>query len=206
MALFPGSPADALNAARDMRVALARFNKKREERGEAPVGMGIGLNRGPLMLGTVGTADRMDTTVIGDTVNLAARLEGLTRTYGAEIIISDGIAREIVSGANSNDSGFRVREIDLVRVKGKTEPAVIHEVFDGDAPEVMRGKENSREDLAAGLEAYRGGDFTEALERFRACARELPGDNVAALYIRRCEYYIEKPPTRWSGITGLKTK
>ena len=122
MALF-SKPDDAVAAALAMREALDELNAGRKARGQSPVEMGIGLNTGELMLGTVGTADWMDTTVMGDTVNLASRLEGLTREYRVKVLVSEFTYKTL-----GDSDRFNFRELDLVRVKGKQRPVRIYEL------------------------------------------------------------------------------
>ncbi len=120
MALFPERPDDAAAAALDMRRALGEFNARRAAEGKVPVSIGIGIHYGDLMLGTVGEAGRLDTTVIADAVNIASRLEGLTKKVGADIVIS----RDVCD--NLRDPGcYAIERIGRVRVKGKLKPVEI---------------------------------------------------------------------------------
>ena len=123
MALFPGSPSDAVEAALEMRAMLRTYNERRRRRGYAPVETGTGIHTGMLMLGTIGESERMDSTVISDAVNLASRLEGLTKEYDCGIIISEAAL------LLCKERGFAHREIDIVRVKGKAEPVRVFEVL-----------------------------------------------------------------------------
>jgi class 3 adenylate cyclase len=124
MALFPGSPDDAANAALEMREALDFFNAGSASAGLPAIEIGIGIHTGRLMLGIVGTEGRMDGTVISDAVNLAARLEGLTKQYGCPAIISeDSMARL------SNPENYKFRFLDRTQVKGKKEPVTIYELL-----------------------------------------------------------------------------
>lgn len=115
MALFPRSPQDALEAAVQMRRDLREFNNQRREKGMPPVHCGYGIHYGGVTLGTIGTYDRMQTTAIGDTVNLASRIESVTKTFKVEIVISEDVYNRL-----PNPGAFLLREIDTVRVKGKT--------------------------------------------------------------------------------------
>ena len=135
MALFPVSANDALNAAIAMLKLLPEHNRAQEKRGNLPINIGIGLHTGLLMLGTVGEHNRMETTVISDAVNLASRMESLTKTYGASLLISDNTFRSL-----SNPSQYTMRLIDRVTVKGKTKTTSVFEVLDGEPSEIQNKK------------------------------------------------------------------
>jgi class 3 adenylate cyclase len=114
MALFPADAEDAVQCAVELAGALAAFNHRRAVGGGGPIRIGIGVNSGPAQIGAVGTRHRLQTTVIGDSVNLAARLEAVTREYGAQILISESVLY-----AMSGSRPPMVRFIDRIRVKGK---------------------------------------------------------------------------------------
>ena len=124
MALFPESPDDAVSAALEILDALRRYNKQREQRGDLEIEIGIGIHYGEVMLGTVGTEDRMDTTVIGDTVNIAARLEELTKSLGSVIYISDSVRNGLKP---SFDAEITPRGMEQIR--GRENALQIHEVI-----------------------------------------------------------------------------
>ncbi|NJN30352.1 MAG: GAF domain-containing protein [Synechococcales cyanobacterium RM1_1_8] len=123
MAIFPHSAEDALRGGLEMLQRLQGYNLQRAAQGLPPIRIGIGINTGGLMLGTVGGKTRMDSTVIGDAVNLAARLEGLTKTYGLSLLVSHHTVAELPP-----DHGYRLRPVDRVQVKGKAETVDIYEV------------------------------------------------------------------------------
>ena len=129
MALFPRRADDAVQGALDMIRRLEAWNAQRGDRGEPPVKIGIGLHTGSLMLGTVGARDRMDTTVISDAVNLASRVESLTKTYRVPLIIT-----EATFLALHDPAAISVRRIDRVLVQGKSQPVVLYEVLDAARP------------------------------------------------------------------------
>jgi class 3 adenylate cyclase len=122
MALFANAD-DALQAGLAMLAALEGFNAERRATGVPPIEIGIGINTGSLMLGTIGEKHRMDGTVISDAVNLAARIEGLTKDYAAPMLISEFTYREL-----SNPEASAIRPVDVVVVKGKTLPVAIYAV------------------------------------------------------------------------------
>lgn len=203
MALFPESPSDALRAAVGMRRVLDAFNEERRAEGLPPIGMGIGINTGPVVLGTVGARNRMNTTVIGDAVNLASRLESVTKFYGSSIVLSQFSYHEL------RDLGdFRLREIDLVQVKGKTEPVQLFDEYSSDAPETMAKKDRIEPTLRRALDAYKSGDFARAKELFTECHRGCEEDSIPRLYLERCERLLTTPPApgTWTGVYTMSTK
>jgi class 3 adenylate cyclase len=127
MALFPGNPEDAIKASLSMCNYLSDFNIFRQQKGLQPINIGIGIHHGGLMLGTVGVENRMDGTVISDTVNLASRLESLTKKYGARIILTESIIQKIMKKSDN----YSFRYLGKVTVKGKSKPATIYELLDG---------------------------------------------------------------------------
>jgi class 3 adenylate cyclase len=202
MALFPDSPAQALEAAIDMRRELFDYNAMRVQDGRDEISIGIGLHSGNLMLGTVGSDTRLDTTVIGDTVNLASRLESMTKTFKISILISNETVNLLPAGHT-----FKLREIDTVRVKGRSAPVVIYEAYDGDPPELQRLKDEGLARHAHGLALYKRGNFQEAAEVFAGLMKDYPDDSVPAMYYRRCQKLLAEPPgPNWQGISRMVMK
>lgn len=199
MALFPRSAEDALRAAVGMRFDLRELNERRRAAGQLPVHSGFGLHFGEATLGTIGTHDRMQTTAIGDTVNLAARIESTTKTFKVEIVISDTLFKLL-----PDPDAFLLREIDTVRVKGKHEPVTLYECFDADPEDLAKCKVATWPLLARGLAHYKAGDFDQALEAFEACAQACPDDSIPPIYIKRCNTMKRIPPGKdWAGISTL---
>lgn len=181
MALFSGGADDAVKAGIAMLQTLATYNLTREERNYAPIQMGIGINTGSLMLGTVGGESRMDGTVISDAVNLASRLEGLTKNYGVPLLISHH-----TFSALTIPSDYGIRLIDRVKVKGKSELVTVYEVFDADLPEVREAKSIAKTAFESAWRLYDRSRFSEAAQLFEDCVLRNPGDRVAAIYLDRC--------------------
>lgn len=182
MALFSTSADDAVRAGITMQRELVSYNQGRQRAGYRPIDVGIGINTGDLMLGTVGEENRMEGTVISDAVNLAARLEGLTKSYGVPMLISE----YTLSSLKAPDD-FAIRFVERVSVKGKSQPVSVYEVFDGDPPEVYEGKMATRQVFGEGLELFTTGEHAEARRRFEACLAQNPEDKVAGVYLERCD-------------------
>ena len=209
MALFADRDADtitasdqAVQAAIAMRVELTELNRERRLKDLPDVRIGIGIHTGSVVLGTVGSTERLNTTVIGDTVNLASRLEGLTDRYGADLIISNAVYRGL-----SNWKDYHLREIAWVRVKGKAKPVTLVEVFDWEATDARALKLETRSLFGKGLALYRKGQFVAARDIFSQVAQRNPDDKVALLYVERCEHSAKRPPSKaWRGIDVLTAK
>ncbi len=185
MALFSQSAEDALQAAIAMLRRLQSYNQERIQRQRSPIEVGIGINTGRLMLGTVGGQNRMDGTVISDTVNVAARIERLTRDYGVQLLISQAT---FLSLHDATRYGMRV--IDRVLLKGKNLSVTVYEVFDAD-PFPMRTAKNATKSLfETGLVLFFDGNYQEAQLKFQLCLQQCPEDTVATIYYNRCQQYL----------------
>ncbi len=164
--------------------------------GKPTIEIGIGINTGDVTVGEMGSYGRADYTIIGDPVNLASRLEGLNKPYHAHIIIS-----EFTKAGLKNE--YVIRELDLVRVKGKNEPVEIYEVLDTGAPTPEFAAEYER--YKAALAAYRSSRFEEALRVFKGLFTET-NTYLYEVYIERCEHFIENPPENFDGVFTFTTK
>jgi two-component system sensor histidine kinase ChiS len=187
MALFGESADDAVKAGISMLHRLKKYNKNRKNSGFDPIRIGIGINTGELMLGTVGGKKRMDGTVISDAVNVASRIEGLTKTYGVSLLISDR-----TFAALQNPNAYCVRAIDRVQVKGKSEKISVFEVFDADPPELKEGKLNTKTFFEQAISLYSINSYTEAASLFSECLRQNPGDPISALYEEKCRKHKDE--------------
>ncbi|MGL5064326.1 MAG: ATP-binding protein [Microcoleus sp.] len=202
MALFPESANDAVQAAIAMQKQVAIYNEHRQQQGEIPISIGIGLHAGNLMLGTVGEAERMDTTVIADAVNLASRLEGLTKLYGAGILISEPTLSQL-----ENLQIYHTRFLDRVRVKGKTESVAVYEIYDPELGLYERLKMQTQEKFDRGVTAYNSQSFATAQLIFEEVLVNNPDDRAALLYVKRCQHYQQYPvPEGWEGVADLDFK
>ncbi|MEP4379647.1 MAG: adenylate/guanylate cyclase domain-containing protein [Alphaproteobacteria bacterium] len=202
MALFPEDADAALACATAITDAAGPFNADRVAAGEMPINFGLGINSGPLMLGALGGGKRLDSNVIGDTANLASRTEGLTRQYGVEALCTEHTLVRL-----QQPDAVDLRELDRVVVKGRAAPVSIYELLACDTDASAAQKRATREAFAAALTLYRDGDFAAARDGFAACTEQAPDDNVAALYIARCQGLIDTPPDGdWQGVWVLDSK
>ncbi|MCG8667771.1 MAG: hypothetical protein MI867_00025 [Pseudomonadales bacterium] len=180
---------NAVQAAIKMQLAVRQYNEDRAKAGYVPIDIGVGLNTGPVIIGTVGTQDRMDTTVLGDVVNLASRLEKLTKKYHVKIICSSYTLDLLDS-----KSGTLYRELDYVKVRGKQKAVRIYEIFNADEDNVRILKQRLLLDYQQGMAHYYRRDWQAAIVCFQACLELFPGDVPSKLYLTRCETYLDSPP------------
>ena len=189
----------AVRTAIAMIRALDEWNSTRLADGKPPIDMGIGLNTDAVVAGNIGSPKRMDFTMIGDGVNLAARLESACKQYHARILISDLTHREL-------KGVYRTREVDRVVVKGKSEPVAVHEVLDYHTDETFPHLMDVVNDFRDGLTSYRRGAWDAAIASFRRCLHAHPGDALSAIYVDRCEQLRANPPADWDGIWVMTAK
>jgi PAS domain S-box-containing protein len=180
MALFSGSADEAVNAGIAMLKRLAEYNQERVKEGYLPISIGIGINTGSLMLGTVGGKNRMDGTVISDDVNLASRLEGITKKYGVSLLISQQTLARL-----QNPMEYCIRFIEKTTVKGKSKAVAVFEVFDGDELELKQRKLATKAFFEEGVFFYYQQAFKKAKQRFEAVLSLNPRDTVAQIYFER---------------------
>lgn len=189
MALFSGRADDAVKAGIAMLNQLTEYNQGRTKAGYLPIHIGIGINTGSLMLGTVGGPKRMDSTVISDAVNLASRIEGLTKNYGVALLISEHTFNSL-----SNPNLYNIRHIDRVKVKGKSERVSVYEVFDADPQFLRESKLITKSIFEEALQLYNQGLYLQAARFFQKCLRINPGDKVSEIYLQRTQG-VEPPST-----------
>jgi class 3 adenylate cyclase len=194
----------------DMIEALSSFNANQRKLNKPEFYIGIGINFGEVTVGNIGSERKMDYTVIGDSVNLASRMEGLTKTYRAELLITEYVYTEvqkILKAASAqgtqNVPKLYFRLLDTVAVKGKTKGVKIYTVK----------RALSQAEAAAwpvhnqGMELYYRRSFRDAAEKFREVYRVLAKDAAAESLYRRCADYLNNPPPEgWDGVEVMKTK
>ncbi|MDX1520652.1 MAG: response regulator [Anaerolineae bacterium] len=202
MSLFPECAQNAVEAAVAMQQVVSRFNQENRRRNIAPIDIGVGVHTGNLMLGTIGETRRMEGTVISDAVNLAARLEGLTKQYGASILISENTLYDL-----DQITHFSFRFLDRVQVKGKHESVSIFEILDGSPQDVIDLKLETRTNFEKGLLHYHSKEFAEAKAYFDGVLALNGNDKAVHLYLNRINHFLEYGvPADWEGIVALSEK
>lgn len=190
----------AVRAAVSMIMALNKWNLQRAADGKKTVSMGIGLNTDVVVSGNIGSPKRMDYTIIGDGVNLAARLESACKQYSTSILISENTYRKL-------RGTYRIREIDRVVVKGKTEPVGIYEVLDYHMENTFPNLMDVVNHFQSGLAYYRQGRWDRAIKAFKDALTLNPEDRLSQIYIERCSYLKKHPPgDDWHGIWVMQSK
>ena len=190
---------DALRAATGMQEALQAWNREREEAGLFTLQIGVGIHSGHVIIGTVGVQERMDATLIGDAVNIASRLEGLTKAYGVGILASHDTVAMI-----QNRREFQFRVIDWVRVEGRRDPIRIFEVFNHDPEPIIQAKLATNEWIKKGLSARRKQNWGEARECFAEGLKLLPQDPaLMALTHKLAELEGMDLPPGWDGAVKM---
>jgi class 3 adenylate cyclase/DNA-binding NarL/FixJ family response regulator len=203
LALFPGEPAQAVLAATQVQRQIERYNHGRRLAGYRQVRVGIGLHYGSLMLGTIGTADQMQTTVISDAVNVASRLEGMTKTFDINVVVSGSVVAALPA-----DHPFKLRGLGSVTAKGKTESVEVFECYDTDPAEAAELKTNLMSQWDAGIEAFREGKLLRAGRVFARIVELNPADTVAAYFRDRSTLDVASQYRGkvWDGSEHLEAK
>lgn len=186
MAIFPESPDSALACSLQMLKQLQHYNEGRERAGYQQIDIGIGLNTGLAMIGTVGGYNRMDGTVISDSVNLCARIESLTKVYGLKLMIGESTYHSLSDGYKKY-----ARFIDRVLVKGKYKPQSIYEVFAGDTEPVKKAKLQTKGKFEEALAHFHYKNIETAQTLLTACLATNQEDMPARIYLKRCENYLK---------------
>jgi len=183
MALFPGTdgPDSAIRSAIEMQAKMTEYNGHRQKSGYRPVQMGIGIHSGSLMLGVVGVADRMENTVISDSVNVASRLQAITKAFNVSLAISEEVFKTV-----KDPGAYTYRFIGKVKVKGKADPISVFEIFDGIEPGLLERKIKASTFFEQGMLAYYQKDFSGAMYYFNRVLETLPEDGAASFYLETC--------------------
>jgi class 3 adenylate cyclase len=194
MALFPFDANASVTAAINMFKKLYSFSTQ----DGIELKMGVGLHWGEVVLGTLGSQGRWESTVIGDAVNLAARLEGMTKAYKCPLIISSSVVDKL-----TDDHPFQLRSLDMVKVKGRSAPVMIYEVLDAHSSiEEIEGRQRNDREVQQGLRYYTEAKFPNALASFQDALRIYPDDPLPKLYIKRCTELLETSISLsdWDGV------
>ncbi len=193
MALFPTGADAALRAAIGLQEAVAALNRERAARALGPIVVGVGLHRGSLMLGTIGEHERMDGTVIADAVNVSSRVEGLTKYFGARVMITDD-----VRGALADPGDYAMRYLGRIAVKGRQTGVGMYEVIDGDPAERLAAKHATAAAFDAAVNAFVAGTFDDAAARF-AAVLAADGHDDAARYLEGRARELASAGLPWDG-------
>ncbi|MBN1243343.1 MAG: adenylate/guanylate cyclase domain-containing protein [Spirochaetales bacterium] len=183
MALFPGRTAadDAVAAAVEMQKRVIEYNRHRANSGYAPIAMGVGIHTGDLMLGVVGVDERMENTVVSDSVNLASRLQAIAKAFNLGIVISEQCFKTL-----TDPGSYHYRFFGKVRVMGKAAPVSIFEILDGLDPALFDRKMRANTFFEQGMLSYYGKDFPDAMFHFRKALELVPEDGAVRFYLETC--------------------
>lgn len=213
MAVFE-SPDDGVRAAVSMREQLSEYVRERLARNASKVGIGMGLTYGPVVVGNIGSQDKMDYTLIGDVVNASSRLESLTKHYGVGILISDDVRRQL---SDNHD----IRFVDRVLVKGKQTPMDIYEVYDHEPERIRAMKRQLDQDYVHAFSLYTDGRMAEALRAYDSLIEragkhsylpDISADPLLHFYRKRCATIAKSfeagiaSPEQWQGIYEFTEK
>ncbi len=185
LALFTQGADDALRGAIQMLEKLEEYNAGRARAGYAPIRIGFGLNTGLAMIGTVGGENRMESTVIGDAVNLTSRIEESTKIYNTPLLISQNTLYDL-----SIPGKYDIRFLDRIRVKGKTQPLSIYEVFNNDPIKLRDAKRATKLKFEKAVIHYHLKEIPLAMELLAQCIEVAPQDLPARIYLARCESFL----------------
>ena len=200
VAVFPESSMAAIHAGIYIVRAMNKFNEERKSKNKEPISAGIGIHRDRILVGSLGNNNRMEISVIGDGVNLASRIETLTKVYKVPLIVS---GESLTENGMSGNSLF-TREIDNVRVKGREKPIALYEVLNANSQEILEKKIQSMPLYDEALSLFKQGKFQDAISCFIECSKICPEDEIPEIYIRRCSTLIRvSPGTDWTGVTTL---
>lgn len=186
---------DAINAAIALQKTVNLYNEHRKNCHYEPVSVGIGIHYGSVIIGTVGSDDRMDTTVIGDNVNVAFRIESLAPKYQAGILVSEQVLQ-----AAGDDYQVESRMLDFVRVKGRSKPVKIYEILEHLNDTQKQSKLRTKEDIELGLACRMKKDWEQALSHFSEALRKTPDDGLVIHHIEMCHRCQSMAlPDNWDG-------
>ncbi len=191
----------AVAAALEMRARLAALNARWLAAGKMQLAIGVGVNFGDVIVGGLGSEkSKMEITVMGDAVNTASRLEGLTKDYGLDLLIGESVAVRV-------SETYRLRTVDRVQVKGKTRATEVMTVVGPLSEAVSLEREEALADYEDAILRYRRRDFAGAAELLENCMHAVPDDRLAALYLDRCKESLVKAPAEgWDGVRLMTTK
>jgi adenylate cyclase len=197
----PGHPALAVKTALAMQAELAAMNAALQRDFGHEVIMGVGLHTGKVFVGNMGSEELLNYTIIGDSVNLASRLEGLCPKYEVGVVVS---AETMIRCVKDSAGPLPVfQQLDTLRVKGKKQPMA---VFTALPPEEGEQRRQELEAWQEAFDAYTRGDFSTAGERAEALGREFPAPPLYRIYAQRCRSLAANPPRDWDGVWTMTSK
>jgi len=189
----------AMRAAISMLTSLEDWNTDRKKQGQLPVYMGIGLNTDKIVSGNIGSPKRMDFTMIGDGVNLAARLESACKAYSAKLLISEYTVAKL-------KGTYQIRDVDNIIVKGKTEPVGVFEVLDYHTDDSFPNLMESVNHFKEARKHYTAGSWDKSTKSFKECLKLNPNDALVQTYIDRIVGLKKNPPKNWDGVLTMTSK
>jgi adenylate cyclase len=202
MAIFPGRASDALAAAVEMHEAVALMNESRMRLNQPPIKIGVGMHTGPLIMGITGDLERLDATTIADTVNTASRLEGLTKYFKVNILLSEASIQNLAS-----PDAFHLRHLGPVQLKGKMEAIDVYECFNGGSAEELDKKLTALPVFRQGVSAYFNKSFDHATRHFAEALNIYPEDVTAKMFLERSHQYVNRGiPENWTGVEAMVSK
>jgi len=202
MAIFPGNATHALTAAIEMQKAVQTLNENRSLLNKTPIKIGVGIHTGPLIMGITGDHERLDATTISDTVNIASRLENLTKHYKGNIILSEASLENITDPEN-----FHCRHLGLVKLKGKENPLSIYECFSGTENPELQKKIATLPIFKRGMTGYLNKSFEEAYDEFHQVLQIHPEDLTTRLFVDNIKHFINQGvPENWTGVNEMHNK
>ncbi len=200
MANFPAEAEHALQAAIGMQKTIRIYNEQRKLRGRRPIKVGMGMHTGSLIMGIIGDEKRTEPATISSTVNMASRMESLTKYYGANILISENSKRKIPLTAN-----FNFRYLGKVQLKGKKQLISIYECFDGDAPGLIEFKKETLAQFNRGLDHFFAKDFERSVSIFKKIVDVNSSDRVCRFFLERASKYAKNGVAEsWNGVEMVK--
>ena len=202
MALFTEGSQGALNASVEMQAALREYNQERELKNRHPVRVGVGMQSGKLILGITGDRERLDAAIISDTVNTAARIEGLSKHYGTTILLTQECKDNLVAPEN-----FDFRYLGKVQLKGKKKPIKLYECINGDELELRTHKLENLENFNHAMELFFKKEFAMAAVSFQEIFKKNINDQPAKLFLNRSAHLItQEIEDNWKGVETMTTK
>ncbi|MEK9870133.1 MAG: adenylate/guanylate cyclase domain-containing protein [Gammaproteobacteria bacterium] len=183
----------------DMNKRLVELRQKWETEGSPLINVRMGLNSGPMVVGNMGSVQKLNYTIMGDAVNLASRLEGANKAFGTQMMISETTYQSCASLID-------VRELDTIRVVGKSEPVTVYELLERKG-ETAGATADLVDAFEKALTLYKRADFIAAKAAFEKCLGIIGGDGPSTTYMKRCQTYIDQPPeSGWDGVFALTEK